>query len=88
VGRPVFTGFRDRHNRFHIADIVFKGVDVKPLTIRIAATAQIHGVYSQTFRYELLGHPSVVAAVSVEARNDQDGRARLLVRPPRAKGYL
>jgi hypothetical protein len=87
-GQAGFSGFYDRRDRFNITDIVFKSFDIKALAIRISAAAQIHGVYRQTIGDELLGDPSVIAAVGVETWNDDDGPAGLAIRTPRSKEYL
>src|SRR5438445_1131424 len=49
----------------------------------MATTAQVHSIDSQTGGGELLGRPSVVTAVGIEARNDGNHTADLSIGPPR-----
>src|SRR5262249_54957515 len=79
-----FAGLDQRHDGPDVAGPVGKFFDVEPLAVRLPATPQIDRVYRETVGRQLLGDPSVIAAVSFEAGNDNDHTAGICSRTPRA----
>ena len=79
---------RERHERRHVADVVGERLDVEALAVGLAAAAQVEGVDGEPGGRELLGHPRVVAAVRVEAGDDDDHAAWVRCRTPERKKML
>jgi len=79
---PQLYGGRDR---FHIMDVVFKSIDVEALAVRLAATSEIYCVHGYTVSDELFGHPLVITAMSVEARDNYYYAMRRCDRTPGPK---
>src|SRR5450432_537059 len=80
-----FSCFRSLRNDVDVADIIGEGLDVETLAVGLAASTQVNGINREAARDELLGCPSVVTAVRVEAGNDDDNAAQLARRTPRSK---
>jgi hypothetical protein len=83
-----FARLPDSHDRLDVTDVVLEGFDIEALAFRVAATAQIYGIYAKAICDELLRNPLVVPAVRVEARNDDDECTRLSGRTPGSEGDL
>src|SRR5262249_34410575 len=67
-----------------VADVVGELLDEEPLAVRPAAAAEIAGVHAKAVRDELLGRPSVVAAVRIESVDDNDNGPGGRRRTPRS----
>jgi hypothetical protein len=63
-----------RYDHVNVVDIVIDLLDVEALAVRLPPAVEIQRVHRQPVLDELPRHPSVVAAVGVEAMTDSDNR--------------
>src|SRR5262245_35878772 len=81
-GQTRFAAFCQCDESRNVADVVRELIDVETVAVGFSASAQVQRVNSELPRQELLGHPGVIAAVRIEAVNDDDHAPRLHIRTP------
>src|SRR5581483_62739 len=74
-GQAAFVCLDDRGDVRDVVDVVVERVDVEAFAVGLAAAPQVQRVHHQIGGGELFGHPFVVAAVRIEAGDDDDGGA-------------